>query len=166
MQRCVDDAEILSHLLYDIRMDYQLFKRFNIRIIDIFSYHMVKPLLLRFLSAHRLYIVEISYIIDLINNQLIFRVSNLCTVLPVNFVAIVLRWVVARGNYHTRNAAERAQRVGEHRGRAQGLKAVSLNAVRAHPKRHFLRKFNRHMAGIIRDGNPLILAALLDNKIR
>ena len=30
---------------------------------------MVKPLLLRFLPAHRLYIVEISYIIDLINNQ-------------------------------------------------------------------------------------------------
>ena len=103
----------------------------------------------------------ICYVIHLRDDFLILGRRHLRAVLPVAFIAVIFRRIVAGRDHDTRNTAQRAQRKGQFRRRAKSIEHISLNTVRRKAQSRLIRKLRRHPSGIIGDGNAFLLAALL-----
>ena len=95
MKGRIDNLNILGHLLNIFRVDDLGFNSLNICVVNLFADGVIQSGLYRVRLRHSLNIMIIGHFIDLGNNLLIFRVSDLGAILPVNFVAVVFRRIMA-----------------------------------------------------------------------
>ena len=76
------------------------------------------------------------------------RRCNLRAVLPVYFISVVLRWIVARSDVDSCNTSQFADCVRQFRCRAKRFEDISLDSVCRKTKSCFICKFWRHPSGI------------------
>ena len=98
-------------------MEYLALQLLDIGIVDRLSDHFVQSGFFRILSGHGLQCAVIGDCFYLSHNTGVMRRSDLRAVLPVYFVAIIFRRIVACGNVDSRNAAQLSYCVGKFRSR-------------------------------------------------
>ena len=108
VKRSVHDLEILAHSLNAVPVDDLLLELLHIFVIDRCADHFIESLCHGILLVHGLYCGIICHSLHLIHDPFVVRRGNLGSVLPVYFIAIVLRWVVARCHIDTCHTSELA----------------------------------------------------------
>ena len=110
-------------------MDHLALQRLDIRIIDVFSDHLIEPLLFCLFFLHGIHLCIVCHSLYLSHDAGVMRRCDLCAVLPVNLVAVVLRRVVAGGDVDAGDTMQCADCKGQLRCRTQRFKHISLDAV-------------------------------------
>ena len=90
----------------------------HVLVIDLFTDHLIEACFFRIFSAHGLHGMIILDGLYFGDDVLIDRSGYLCAVLPVYFVAVVLRRVVACSHYDTCGTSQRTKGKGQFRGRS------------------------------------------------
>ena len=142
-------------------MEDLLFQFRNEEVIHLAANDLIKTRSNRLLFPHGLYHLEIRYRSDLANDLLISGRRDLGAVLPIHFISIVLRRIMARRYHYACRTTECSQRKGKLRRGAKTLEDKCFDAIGGKAKRRLLGKLRAHAAIIKRNGNTLILRALL-----
>ena len=166
VQRSVDDADAVSHLFDHFRMKDRLLYLCNVGIVHFLSDGDVKACCLCFFFGHGFASGHIRDRKHMLRYSLVMRRSELGAVLPVDLVAVISGGIVACCYIDAGDASEIPYRKGKLGRGSQGLEAIGLDSVRCKGTCSFVRKLDRHMAGVIGDRNALILSALLNDIIR
>ena len=85
-------------------MDDLLFQLHHIGIVDLFADHLIQTRRNGVFLAHGLHLMVIGHVLDLLNDLPIPGRRHLGTVLPVRFVSVVFRRVMACRDHDTGNA--------------------------------------------------------------
>ena len=165
MKRGIDNADVFLHLVNGILIHYLCFYMSDEFVINLFTDNLIFSCGNGILLADGLYGRKIGDCQYLCGNAFVMRRCKLCTILPVHFVSIVLSRVVAGSNIQTCDAVQFTYCEGQFRSRTKRLEFVCFNSICCQCQSCFLSKFRRHPAGIIGNGNTLILAALFDNVV-
>ena len=99
-------------------MKDQFFQFFYVWIIDICSNHLIKTCCNCGIFVHRLNGRIICYFLHLCHNSGIMRWRDLCAILPVYFVSIVFRRIMACRDVDARCTPKLAHRIGKLRRRS------------------------------------------------
>ena len=121
---------------------------------------MEQSLLFCFCPVHHLNGGKIRHRINFCDNFLILRSSDLRTVLPVYFISIVFRRIVACSYHNTCNTAKLSQCKRKFRCRTQSFKTIGFDTIGIKTQSCFLRKLGGHMAGIKCNRYTFIFSAL------
>ena len=144
-------------------MDNLFFQFYHVGIVNLPADGLIQSCSLRLRFVHGFHGVVVLDGLYFTDDLLILGRGNLRAVLPVYFVAVVLRGIVAGCNHDSRRAAQSAQGKRELRCGAQGLEHIGLDAVGRQAQRRLVREIRGHETGIIGDGHALLLRALPDD---
>ena len=97
--------------------------------------------------------VHIGDLVDLLDDILIVRCSDLCTIRPISLVTVVLLRIVRSRDNHTRMALELADGETQLGRRTQRVEQKDGKTVRCKDISHMLGKQTRIVAAVVTDGN-------------
>ena len=92
-------------------------------------------------------------LVDLLDDILIVRCSDLCTIRPISLVTVVLLRIVRSRDNHTRMALELADGETQLGRRTQRVEQKDGKTVRCKDISHMLGKQTRIVAAVVTDGN-------------
>ena len=146
-------------------MDGERFQCLDIFIVDLWSDHLIQSGFLSRFPAHCLHAGIICHRIDLSDNLLILRVCDLGAVLPVYFVSVILRRIMAGSHHDSGCASQLPERKGEHRSRTKRREDIGLDPVGRKAERRFFGKLRRHISRVKRDSHSLFLRLFFQDEI-
>ena len=129
MERSVDDADLILHLLYDLLVDDGILHMGDVFIIDLLAYGDIESCCLSLFPGHGPCLGEVLYGKDLLGNSLVMRRRELSAVLPVYLVSVIIRGIVAGSDIDAGYAVKLPDCKAELRCGPQGLKAICLYAI-------------------------------------
>ena len=165
VERRVDDADVVRHLLNHLGMDDLLLQLHHVGVVDRGTDHLIQPFLHGLFLRHGLHGMIIRHRLHLGDDLLILGGGHLRAVLPVYLIAVVLRRIVAGRHNDSGDAAQGTQREGKLRGGAKLVEHVRPDPVCRQAQRRLIRELRGHIAGIIGDGNALLFSALFDDVV-
>ena len=95
VKRCIYDFYVFCSLSYNLRMNILFFKLCDILIINFFADNFDKSFGNCLLIWHCFHLLKIFNQRNLCQNIFVMRRCNLCSILPINFVAVVFSRIVA-----------------------------------------------------------------------
>ena len=165
MKWCIDNLDFLCNSFDDFRMNRLFLQLFHIFVINFRSDHLIKSCCFGSLLVHCLNLIKRSNLCDLSQDVLIMRRCDLCTILPINFVSVVLSRIMACCDNNTCDTGEFTHCERKLRCRSKTLKYICLNSICVQTKCCFICKFRRHDTGIISDCHTFLLSVLRNNII-
>ena len=146
VKRRINNLNVLSHLLYDFRMDGKGTQCRKVFLVQLLPDNIVQSCRHGSILIHCLYHGKVCYFLDLCHNAGIMRRRHLRAVLPVYLVSVVFPWVMACRNDNSCNTAKLPYCKGKLRYRAESGKDIGFYAVCRKCERRCIRKFIRHQA--------------------
>ena len=110
MKWCVHDLQILSFCLDSIHMNNLFLQFCHVCIVHFFADHLEKACFFSFSLVHSLNSIPIGNCLNFSHDSAVMWRCDLCTVLPVYFVSIVFRWVMACSYIDTGNTSQMTYR--------------------------------------------------------
>ena len=122
VERRIDNADVLCHLLNGTMFEYKRLDGGHVCVIDLFADDLEHARPLRLFLRHGAHTVVILDRIHTVNDAFIVGRHDLSAVAPVYLVTVVLRRVVARRDDNARRCMKKAHGKGELGRRAQRFK--------------------------------------------
>ena len=161
----VHDLDVVSHFRNHLRVDDLLLQLCHVSVVDLFSNHLIQPLLLGLILGHGLHCMVVPDSLHFLNDLPVIGSRHLGAVLPVHLVAVILGWIVACRDHNSRRAAQGAQGKGKLGRRAQRVEHIGLDAVGSQAQSRHIRELRGHAPGVIGDGHALVLGSLSKDKV-
>ena len=160
MKWCVHDLQILSFCLNSIHMNNLFLQFCHVCIVHFFADHLEKACFFGFSLVHSLNSIPIGNCLNFSHDSAVMWRCDLCTILPVYFVSIVFRRIMACSYHNTRNTAKLSQCKRKFRCWTQSFKTIGFDAIGIKTQSCFLRKLGGHMAGIKCNRYTFLFSAL------
>ena len=159
-QRRVYDFYIFCHFFDDIGMNDLLLQLRHISIVDFSADSPIQAGKHSFFLVHGLHTMVIFDGLNLPDNLLVPGSRNLCTILPVHFITVIFRRIVACSDHDTCRTSQHSQSKGQLRCRSQGIKYISPDSIGSQTQACLICKLRRHSPGIICDSYSFLLSTL------